>query len=66
MTVIESENSSTTRDILGQVQEYFLAMFASAESKRGQHRQKPGGVAQPAGWQGVAILLQSGWHVCEI
>jgi type I restriction enzyme M protein len=58
------------RDVLGQVYEYFLGMFASAEGKRGgqfytpgQHRQDAGGRARPAPRQGVRPLLRLGRHV---
>ena len=34
-TIGFGDNPSTARDILGQVYEYFLGMFASAEGKRG-------------------------------
>ena len=51
-TIGFGDNPSTARDILGQVYEYFLGMFASAEGKRGGDDHTPRSVD----WLLVSIL----------
>ena len=51
-TIGFGENASTARDVLGQVYEYFLGMFASAEGKRGGQFYTPASIVKTL----VAIL----------
>jgi type I restriction enzyme M protein len=51
-TIGFGDNPSTARDILGQVYEYFLGMFASAEGKRGGQFYTPASIVKTL----VAIL----------
>ncbi|MCX7258681.1 MAG: class I SAM-dependent DNA methyltransferase [Polaromonas sp.] len=51
-TIGFGENPSTARDVLGQVYEYFLGMFASAEGKRGGQFYTPASIVKTL----VAIL----------
>lgn len=51
-TIGFGDNPSTARDVLGQVYEYFLGMFASAEGKRGGNDYTPRSVD----WLLVSIL----------
>ena len=51
-TIGFGDNPSTARDVLGQVYEYFLGMFASAEGKRGGDDHTPRSVD----WLLVSIL----------
>jgi type I restriction enzyme M protein len=51
-TIGFGDNPSTARDILGQVYEYFLGMFASAEGKRGGDDHTPRSVD----WLLVSVL----------
>jgi len=51
-TIGFGDNASTARDILGQVYEYFLGMFASAEGKRGGQFYTPASIVKTL----VAIL----------
>jgi len=45
-TIGFGENPSTARDVLGQVYEYFLGMFASAEGKRGGQFYTPASIVK--------------------
>jgi len=51
-TIGFGDNPSTARDVLGQVYEYFLGMFASAEGKRGGQFYTPASIVKTL----VAIL----------
>ena len=51
-TIGFGDNPSTARDILGQVYEYFLGMFASAEGKRGGQFYTPASIVKTL----VAVL----------
>lgn len=51
-TIGFGENPSTARDVLGQVYEYFLGMFASAEGKRGGQFYTPASIVKTL----VAVL----------
>jgi type I restriction enzyme M protein len=51
-TIGFSDNPSTARDILGQVYEYFLGMFANAEGKRGGQFYTPASIVKTL----VAVL----------
>jgi type I restriction enzyme M protein len=51
-TIGFGENANTARDVLGQVYEYFLGMFASAEGKRGGQFYTPASIVKTL----VAIL----------
>lgn len=51
-TIGFGENASTARDVLGQVYEYFLGMFASAEGKRGGQFYTPASIVKTL----VAVL----------
>lgn len=51
-TIGFGDNASTARDVLGQVYEYFLGMFASAEGKRGGQFYTPASIVKTL----VAIL----------
>ena len=51
-TIVFGDNPSTARDVLGQVYEYFLGMFASAEGKRGGDDYTPRSVD----WLLVSVL----------
>lgn len=51
-TIGFGENISTARDVLGQVYEYFLGMFASAEGKRGGQFYTPASIVKTL----VAVL----------
>jgi type I restriction enzyme M protein len=51
-TIGFGDNPSTARDVLGQVYEYFLGMFASAEGKRGGQLYTPASIVKTL----VAIL----------
>ena len=51
-TIGFGENPSTARDVLGQIYEYFLGMFASAEGKRGGQFYTPASIVKPL----VAVL----------
>jgi type I restriction enzyme M protein len=61
------------KDILGQVYEYFLGQFASAEGKKGGQFYTPASIVQGAGGragapqrQGLRPLLRLRRHVCAI
>ena len=54
-TIGFGENPSNARDILGQVYEYFLGMFASAEGKRGGQFYTPASIVKTL----VAVLSPS-------
>lgn len=51
-TIGFGENPSTARDVLGQIYEYFLGMFASAEGKRGGQFYTPASIVKTL----VAVL----------
>ena len=51
-TIGFGDNPSAARDILGQVYEYFLGMFASAEGKRGGQFYTPASIVKTL----VAVL----------
>lgn len=51
-TIGFGDNASTARDVLGQVYEYFLGMFASAEGKRGGQFYTPASIVKTL----VAVL----------
>jgi len=51
-TIGFGDNSSTARDVLGQVYEYFLGMFANAEGKRGGQFYTPASIVKTL----VAVL----------
>lgn len=51
-TIGFGENASTARDVLGQVYEYFLGMFANAEGKRGGQFYTPASIVKTL----VAVL----------
>jgi type I restriction enzyme M protein len=51
-TIGFGDNASTARDVLGQVYEYFLGMFANAEGKRGGQFYTPASIVKTL----VAVL----------
>jgi hypothetical protein len=69
-TIGFGDDPSVARDVLGQVYEYFLGMFASAEGKRaGSSTPRPASSrpwwpCSPPPRQGVRPLLRLGRHVC--